>query len=230
MRAILILVLTSGLAKADPRPGDEGTPEFQKAATLVKQLGDKRYSAREAAAKQLIEMGPAAFPALTAGTKSEDEEVRNRSIALLPQAKAAEWKRRATAYLADTEGQQKHDLPLRAEWDKMIGKPDVGSRKLFAEMVKTNGELLEKMDADRKAGMTACADRCKIVLAQSRTHTGQIKAELGDVAAILFVDTLAPARSDWALRAFPAQLLANPTTVEAIDSADTGPVVRKLLG
>src|SRR5262249_36397161 len=143
MRAILILVLTSGLAKADPRPGDEGTPEFQKAATLVKQLGYKRYSAREAAAKQLIEMGPAAFPALTAGTKSEDEEVRNRSVALLPQAKAAEWKRRAAAYLADTEGKQKHDLPLLAEWEKLLGKPDAGSRKLLAEMVKTNGDVLQ---------------------------------------------------------------------------------------
>jgi hypothetical protein len=228
MRATLILVLTAGLAFADPKPGEEGTAEFQKAAALVKQLGDKRYATREAAAKQLVEMGPAAVPALTAGTKSEDEEIRNRSIALLPQAKAAEWKRRAAAYLADTEGKQKHELPLLAEWEKLFGKPDAGSRKLFAEMVRTNGEMLEKAE-DRRSAAAACAARCKVVLSQARSPKGQIKAEVGDVAAILFVDTLVPKRSDWTTRAFPAQLLANPTTVETISDADTGPVFRRLV-
>src|SRR5262245_23161836 len=124
MRATLILLVTAGLAIADPKPGDEGTSEFQKASALVKQLGDKRYAVRESAAKQLVEMGPAAVPALTAGTKSEDEEVRNRSVALLPQAKSAAWKRLAASYLADTQGKQKHELPLLDEWEKLIGKPD----------------------------------------------------------------------------------------------------------
>src|SRR5262245_10474843 len=133
MRAILMLFLIAGVALADPKPGDDGTPEHAKAAALVKQLGDKRYATREAAAKQLVEMGPTAVPALTAGTKSNDEEVRNRSITLLPQAMAAEWKRLAEAYLKDEDGKQKHDLPMLAEWEKLTGKPSAGSRKLFAE-------------------------------------------------------------------------------------------------
>src|SRR5829696_9127269 len=100
MRGTILLSLTAAVALAGPKPGDEGTPEHARAAALVKQLGHPRYATREGAAKQLVDMGPAAVPALTAGTKSEDEEVRNRSIALLPQAKAAEWKRRAAGYLA----------------------------------------------------------------------------------------------------------------------------------
>ena len=216
------------MRSADPKPSEEGSPEHQKATALVKLLGDKRYATRETAAKQLVEMGPAAVPALMAGTKSEDEEVRNRSVALLPMAKAAEWKRRAAAYLADTEGKQKHELPLLDEWEKLMGKPDTGSRKLFAEMVKTNGELLEKA-TDRKAAAAACSARCKVVLAQARTHKGQIKVELGDIAAILFVDTLVPKMSDWSTRAFPAHLLANPTVPETVDAADIGPVFRRLI-
>ena len=280
MRATLILLIAAGVAAADPNPSDKGTPEREKATALVKQLGDKRYATREAAAKQLIEMGPAAVPALTDGSKSEDqevrnrsiellpralvkqlgdkryvareaaakqliemgptavaaltdgsksddEEVRNRSIALLPQAKAAEWKRRAAAYRADAEG-KKHDLPQLDEWERLVGKPDAGSRKLFAEMVITNGELLDKA-TDRRVAATACAARCKAVLAQARGPKGQIKAEVGDVAAILFVDTLVPTRSDWSTRAFPAQLLANPTAVEAIGDADMGPAFRRLV-
>lgn len=228
MRAILILLLATSLAIADAKPGDEGTPEFQKAAALVKQLGDKRYATREAAAKTLVEMGPAAVPALTAGTKSEDEEVRNRSVALLPQAKAAAWKRRAAAYLADTEGKQKHDLPLLDDWEKLIGKPDAGSRKLFAEMVKTNGEMLDKA-TDRRSAASACTTRCKLVLAQAKGPKGQIKAEIGDVASILFVDTLVPTRSDWSTRMFPAQLLANPTAAETVGDAEMGPAFRRLV-
>ena len=122
-RTAILLLLSTTAALAGPKPGEEGTPEHQKAADLVKQLGHPRYATREAAAKQLLEMGPAAVPALQAGTKAIDEEVRNRSVALLPQAKAAEWKRRADAYLAHTEGKQKHDLPLLADWEKLLGKP-----------------------------------------------------------------------------------------------------------
>src|SRR3954469_13025186 len=94
-----IFLLVASTALADPKPGTEGTPELKQATELVKQLGHARYAVREAAAKKLLELGPAAVPALTAGTESPDEEVRNRSRALLPQARAVEWQRRAAAYL-----------------------------------------------------------------------------------------------------------------------------------
>src|SRR5947209_3059973 len=99
--ALLLVAIT---VAADPKPGQEGTPEYEKAAKLVQQLGTPRFAVREAAAKELLEMGPLAIPALQAGTKATDEEVHTRCTALLPQVKAAEWKRRADAYLADKEG------------------------------------------------------------------------------------------------------------------------------
>ncbi|HKB06401.1 MAG TPA: hypothetical protein VKD90_29670 [Gemmataceae bacterium] len=230
MRAATLLLLSTAVAAADPKPGDEGTPAHQKAADLVKQLGHPRYATRESAAKQLLEMGPAAVPALIAGTKAEDEEVRNRSIALLPQAKTAEWKRRAAAYLADTEGKEKHDLPLLADWEKLVGKPDAGSRKLFADMVRTNGEFLEKVAADRPGAQAAITARVRALHAQVKGPKGQIKTEIGELAAVFFADAVAPPKQmNWSARPFVSQLLANPTFPEAVDAADTSPVIRKLL-
>ncbi len=225
MRSILILLLFASFRA----PADEKSAAAKSAAELVKQLGNTRYAVREAAARQLMELGPDAVPALEQGTKATDQEVRNRCVALLPQAKAAEWKHRSAAYLADTSGKQKHELPLLADWEKLIGKPDAGSRKLFAEMIRADGEFLQTVATDRKNAAKACLDRCKIVLAQVRTAKGQIKADLGDIAAILFVDTLAPVRYDWSNSTFPAHLLNNPSTMDAITAADTGPITRRLL-
>src|SRR5437899_2395962 len=98
MRGILVLFVIAAFAVADPPADEKATAERKKAAELVKQLGHAKYSVREAAAKQLVEMGPNAVAALEEGTKAVDEEVRNRSVALLPQAKSAEWRRRSAAY------------------------------------------------------------------------------------------------------------------------------------
>src|SRR5262249_49744367 len=155
------------------------------------------------------ELGPSAVAAISEGTKATDEEVRNRCIALLPQAKAVEWKRRSAAFLADKEGKQKHNLPLLSDWEKLAGKLDAGSRKVFADMVRADGGLLEAVAADRKQATKLCTDRCKILLAEVRTAKGQIKADPGDIAAVLFVDVLSPTHYDWSSQAFPCNLLGN---------------------
>ena len=46
VRTIVSLLLIVTIATADPRPGDVGTPEHEKATALVKQLGDKRFATR----------------------------------------------------------------------------------------------------------------------------------------------------------------------------------------
>ena len=230
MRTIVTLLVVAAVATADPKPGDFGTPEHEKATALVRQLGDKRFATREAAAKKLIEMGPTAVVALTAGTKSADEEVRNRSLALLPQAKAAEWKRRAEAYLYDKDGKQKHDLPLLAEWEKLIGKPDAGSRTLFADMVRSNGELLQQAVADPKAAREAVKARCRTLLSQVGSTVKQVPVEAGELAALFFVHARVNTdRADWMAVDTPAQLLANPGFTGALESKELGPSMRRVV-
>ena len=231
MRPTVLLVLTVAIAAADPRPGAEGTREHKKAAELVQQLGHSRFAVREAAAKQLVEMGGAAVSALTAGAKSADAEVRNRSLALLPQAKALDWKRRAEAYLADADGTQVHDLPLSAAWRKLLGRPDAGSRKLFVEMVRSNGELLEQAADSPVAGRDALKARLRMVLGQVQTSQSQSKAEVGDLAALFFVHHRLGAgeRADWQGGDHPAHLLANPRLADGMADKEMGPMLRRLI-
>ncbi|HEX3151294.1 MAG TPA: HEAT repeat domain-containing protein [Gemmataceae bacterium] len=229
MRVMLLLFVSIAVATAAPKPGDEGTPEFDKATALIKQLGDARFAAREAAAKQLVEMGGAAVPALLVGTKSSDEEIRTRSTALVPQARAAEWKKRADLYVADKEGKEKHDLPKLEAWEKLTGTPDAGTRKLYAEMVRSSGEFL--MEASGPKMKTVLGARCTAIRNRVRTDKGQIKADPGELAAVVFVDTLiAPSKGPGPrVQSFQPALLGNPVWPDALDAADTGPVLRKLL-
>jgi hypothetical protein len=225
----LAISLTCSLAaSAAPPPGAPGTPEHARAGELVKQLGDARFATREAAAKKLFEMGPAALPALQDGTKSGDEEVRDRCTALIPKVKAAEQNRRADAYVADVESKQKHDLPLLAEFEKAVGKPDAAARKLFAEMVRTNGELLELAATDPKRGKEAQLSRAKTLLDQLRQQPKPTKIDVADLAAVLLVDSATGAEPGPGAEATIQLLYWFNETVGKIGK-DVGPEVRRLV-
>ena len=182
-------------------PGDPGTPEHRKAADLVKQLGHARYAVREAAARQLVEMGGAAAAALREGQKSTDEEVRARSVTLLAQAITLDWQRKADAYLADADGKQIHALPLLADFEKLLGKPDAEARKLFAAMLKANGPLLETTATDPEGSPQGTADRVRCSRRPIGSGSGQIKIDPAEIASVLFVHALdkekASRPTDW---------------------------------
>ena len=145
LRVSLCIVLAAGPALAQPAKS-----EPDRAADLVKQLAHPRYAVREAAAKQLVEMGGAAAAALRDGQKSTDEEVRARCSVLLPQAIALDWQRKADAYLADSKGTGKRDLPLLVEFEKLVGKPDAELRKLFAGMFRRTARCSRKQPPIRR--------------------------------------------------------------------------------
>ena len=175
MRTTLLLLVAAGITFA----ADETSPDQKQAAELVKQLGHPKYTVREAAAKRLLELGPTQLPRFWKARRQPTKKCGTVALPVLPQAKAVEWKRRSAAFLADTGGKQKHELPLLADWEKLVGKLDAGSRRIFADMIRADGELLEGVAADRKKAAKLCSDRCKIILAEVRTAKGQIKADPG---------------------------------------------------
>ena len=231
MHPTCILLVSSAVCLAGPRPGAEGTPDYKTATELVRQLGDPKFAVREAAAKRLVDMGAAAVPALAAGTKSDDEEVRTRSADLLPRAAAVGWGRRAETFLADPNG--KHDLPLWTEWEKLAGRPDAASRKLYADMLRGGGSLLEAVAADRTAGQRALAARARALLDANRAKGTQIEAPAGAVAAVLFAQAVlkdpTPDRTADEGRHEPLYLLANPAVAAALGDKDVGPTYRRLI-
>lgn len=228
MRLLFTLITASSLAAQ--HPGDPGTPEHTKAADLVKQLGHPRFTAREAAAKQLVEMGGAAGAALRGGQKSADEEVRTRCAILLPRAQAEGWQRKAEAFLADTDGKQTHQLPLLPEFETAVGGAvkDPAVRTLFAEMARTNGEFLSAVAADRKAAPALVLAHGRALLDQTRAGTEPLKAQPADLAAVLFADACRGDRT--AAGPNPAdELIGNPGLAEVLDDKGTGPPMRRLL-
>jgi hypothetical protein len=232
--AVALLAVIPDLAPgAGQKPGDDGMPLDEAASKLVQQLGHPRFPVREAAGRQLIEMGSGAVPALTAGTRAGDEEVRARCAALLPRAWAVEWRRRADAYLADADGKHKHELPLLAEWVKLVGPADAGSRKLFADMVRANGNLLAAATRDGTAARAEITKRSYELRAATRGDADPaVAATAADVAALLFAQTVAEAGQAsetpplWA----PAYLLyTSPAAVNAAGAGESARAYRRLL-
>jgi hypothetical protein len=143
-------------SKVDPDPKSLEIPseELSKARELVRQLGSETYAEREAAERELAQMGRLARPALLNGVNVDpDPEIRARCNVLLPKANAEELQARLDAFLADTENKYEHDLPgwnklravIRGEW-KMFGwtctvrpNTDKAARELFLEFIKAPG-------------------------------------------------------------------------------------------
>jgi hypothetical protein len=137
-----------------------------------------------------------------------------------------EWKRRADAYLAKPG--EKQDLPLLAEWDKLVEKPDAASRRLFAEMVRTSGDFLQLAATTKSPKLTA--NQCRRIIDRVQTAAGPVKASIGDLAAVLFADTFNPELGRRRTTPVPMEgILANPTWEEALGTGDLCRPVRKLL-
>ena len=88
----------------------------------------------------------------------------------------------------------KQSTTILAEWEKLVEKPDARSRKLFAEMVRTSGDLLDAV-ATTRSGLGGRGRQP----GPSSTGCGRrerLKAEPGELAALFFVsggDRPAPA-------------------------------------
>jgi hypothetical protein len=186
----LVCILPASLGAAPAgNPNDPNSPEFKRAADLIRQLGSGRFTVREAAAKQLLEMGRLARGALQVGQHDPDPEVADRCRRLLPQAAYADFQVRLDAFLADKDGKQEHDLPGWNRFQKLMGKDKEG-RELFAEMLKTNGELFVAMELDPKSFPEKYAGRCQQLTAlMFAPQPGGVRAQPkpADLAAVFFL-------------------------------------------
>lgn len=142
----LAALLSCGLAVAAP-PSPADSPDSKKARELTAQLASPKYRERERAAAELIKMGRSAKPALQEGAKSPDPEVQTRCQQLLPQALALDLNFRIDRFLKDTDGKLTHDLPLWKTYREKVGS-DENARKLFADMLRANGALLEAAEEE----------------------------------------------------------------------------------
>lgn len=148
-----LLLSNSVVLSAEPsQPAADPTADTVRARELVRDLADPKFKVRENAAREIKKLGRHAKPALLEGMKSTDPEVWSRCTQLLPEVLALDLKARVEAFLADTEGKQKHELPMMERFQKFAGN-EPPARKLYAEMVKSNAEFLEACELEpKKAG------------------------------------------------------------------------------
>ncbi len=132
-----------------------------RATALVTQLGDRQFSEREAAARDLDDLGRLALPAVRAGRRSADAEIRRRCDHLAPSMEAAELAARLRVFVADAAGRYDHAVP---GWElfRAAAGSDTAARELFAAAVldRENWPLLAALrgpGVDVRAGLLGAA-------------------------------------------------------------------------
>jgi hypothetical protein len=195
MRAIIVGVFGSSLlwtAGALPLRAGEEPPAHgrDKAAALVRQLGDAEYTVRKQAYQELARMGRAAEAALRAGVQNDDVEVRRQCDRLLALARRSEVEIVLDAFLMDPDEQRIQKLTAWPRFRKVLGA-DQEARALFVAMHAAELPLLETLDGNPKevgAKMTARCRELQELLVQHRAP-GEYVAGRGTVAALLFLAT-----------------------------------------
>ena len=199
------------------------------------QLGSPRYRDREKAATELVRMGRAAKPALQEGKKHPDPEVRARCEQLLPQALALDLAFRVDRFLEDTDGKLEHDLPLLKTYREKVGT-DENSRKLYAEMLKANGALLEGAEEEpgkvtersRSSGTWRCTRKCSATrsagLARRVPAGGLTRPNCAACCSSRRCPAYKPAQPDWLL----ANLYTQPMFTTPLKSEKDGTAYRKV--
>jgi hypothetical protein len=135
-------------------------PSAKELEALVHQLGDNNFSVREQAAKRLIALGRAARPALEAGLKDVDLEVRRRCEQLLPLALKQDLENRLAGFLADPDGKQKHDLPGWQLYQKLVGQAPA-ARRFYADIFRVDADLLETATTLPRKAVDQFTNRCQ---------------------------------------------------------------------
>lgn len=139
--ATLVVAADFEKPPASPDPATLTVPAATtaEARDLVRRLGSDTFRDRDAAFRDLRQMGRLALPGLRAGaTADADPEVRYRCGLLLPAAAEDDFHARLTVFLADVDGKHTHDLPGWAQFQARTGH-DPRARELFADMLRDEG-------------------------------------------------------------------------------------------
>jgi HEAT repeat protein len=156
----------------------------QRAAWLVRQLGDSSYAAREQAARDLELMGWEARPALAEALDDPNLEIRYRAQRLLEAIEQADHQRRVDEFLKNPTAASDDVLPGWRRYRALVGDGEHACR-LFAEMQQAEGMLFRLSERDGAKFEAEFAKRCLETLhGHSYGHGRQ--AALGTLAALVF--------------------------------------------
>ncbi len=155
-------------------------------ARLVRDLGSDKFTQRERATRELIELGIATREALVAASNDPDAEVRVRARAILATVSESDFRHRLEAFSADIDGSRKQTLPGWEQFAAQLGASQL-SRQLFVEMQRAEPELLAEYSKGTKAASDALEARCHGLIQQIMQSQREGMVSLGTMASLLFV-------------------------------------------
>lgn len=127
------------LAKQEKTP-----PEIELLAKeLVGKLGNPKYLEREAASRELANLGLDARQAIEQGCKNPDPEIAARCESLIPLLRTLDLQRRIEEFAADQEGHFENALPLGVTYEKICGN-DESARKCFVALCRNHLRMLDE--------------------------------------------------------------------------------------
>lgn len=180
--SLLFTAMNLLIAAAKPVSADDTKPAVD-VAKLVAQLGSDSYAARQQAMADLIKANDVAFEAVQAATQSTDTEVSYRAQRILSMIAKQDHKRRIDAFLKREELRQ--PLAFWSDALSVMGDTDA-SRRLFASMHETDGELLEMAVNEPKNLDAAVRERSAQIMQRSNGQGGDTPP-LGQVAVLALV-------------------------------------------
>jgi hypothetical protein len=155
------------------------------AKRLVEQLGDRKFAAREAAARSLLAIGFPAMGPLQGAAGHSDAEVRYRAGKILAELRQRDFQRRLHAFAANTDGADEYDLPGWREFRQLAGDSRA-ARELFVEMQSEEPILMQLYGDDPKSAGELIEIRTAQLL-QRMGFQEQSPVSLGSAAAMIFV-------------------------------------------
>jgi hypothetical protein len=143
VRILIILLLCASRATAQDAPGTDSTASVNY-GRLVAKLGHPSFEVREEAAARLQRVGLPARPALLKALKSEDLETRMGAHRVLVYIMQADFDAQLRAFIQGKEIEGLN-LPGWRLFANLAGDTPE-SRRLFAQMIRDEPELLEKLE------------------------------------------------------------------------------------
>lgn len=168
---LVVAILLVAAPSADSRPSEVPPADVAKARELIKQLADSRFKVRDAAEKQIVSLGLASLDALKDGEKHPDLHVQERCRLLQPMIRALTLQRRIDAFLAKRDGPIPANLPLAASFLKLT-EDSKEARKLYAEILVINPQMLDTIDQDKVKGTAMFVSYCQEVQQRSQYVPG----------------------------------------------------------
>lgn len=144
---LLLAVNICGESPAESRLHQEtgsATDASANVESLVQQLGDSNPAIRRAAETSILEIGPAACPALRQGLRNTNPEVSGRCMLLLQRLNVEAAKLRSNAFLLlDADDPEMKNYPAWPAFERFAGADLPKNRELFVAMCDSLTDTFE---------------------------------------------------------------------------------------